>query len=159
MNSDDSDEQSQFVDASKPAKDEAAGATQPTSVELRASLTYRGPTPPPAWLERYEQIVPGSAERMINVAIKASNARIEGASKSNESEIQLKKRAQIFGFAIAVVALVFGFVLAVRGDSVEGFALIVIGAASVVGTFVANAWSRIRRQQTIDKLAQFLDQE
>ena len=86
--------------------------------------------PPPAILEGYERLVPGSAERILAMAESDTKHQQEiefAALRAAESEI---KRGQIFGFSIGIMALVASMLaLAMGSPAVAG----VIGGATVVG--------------------------
>jgi len=91
---------------------------------------YSGPLPHPAILQQYNKIVPGAAERILEMAEQNAKHRRNlqfAALKAQKSEIRI---GQLFGFGIgisalstSIVAMYFGF------PAVAG----IIGGTTVVG--------------------------
>ena len=80
--------------------------------------SWSSPLPPASELSRYDQVVPGSAERIIAMAELAVRGPIEDAAKLTEAEIDSSKRGLSFAMRLtagmAIVAVIF-FALAVAG--------------------------------------------
>lgn len=117
------------------------------------SQSFSGPLPPPEILGRYEEVVPGSAERIIKMAEGQFSHRTELERKVIDSDIQITKNGQRFGFLIALAGLIVAAVVSIYGKQWAGS---VIGGgtlATLVGVFVygSRARNKERDQKNIDK--------
>ena len=86
---------------------------------------HKGPLPSPLVFEQYDQVVPGAAERIIDMAEgeaehKRSMERV--AIEATSAEV---KRGQFLGFIAAIFGLTTALVLGYQGHGV---------AASIVGS-------------------------
>lgn len=112
-------------------------------------FVYRAPLPPPAWMDEYDRIVPGSAERMMNDVHEQSAHRRQIEREESQTESTLAKRGQWFGFATAfagfvavMTAIVGGIVLLYSGVSIgAGLALSLGALAAIAAVFVANRFA------------------
>lgn len=106
----------------------------------RASLIsaqFVGPLPPPSYLAGYENVLPGSAERVLRLAEKEQEHRhkmehllLEAQivdTKDDRSEARL---GQVFALIIGITAILGGSVVSVRGAPLSGG---FIGSSGVVG--------------------------
>lgn len=91
---------------------------------------FSGPIPPPSVLEGYEQIVPGSAERIIRMAEAESTHRQALENRVLLGDLKEARLGQIFGFLIGIFAIGCGTYAAVNGSEIAGG---FIGTAGVVG--------------------------
>jgi uncharacterized membrane protein len=96
--------------SSKPAS--------PATPEARlvASQQWQGPVPPPAALEHFERIVPGSAARLIEMAEAEQKHRhsIEAGTMFTQQEsVRLTARDNLVGMVLGFVALLCGIGAAV----------------------------------------------
>lgn len=103
-------------------------------VATLTSQAMSGPLPPPALLNQYDQIVPGSAERILQMAEREQAHRI-----AVESSVLGEEAAQIkYGrrYAFAVVVLVLGVVVfaILKGAFVVAG---VLGGTTIVGLVAA----------------------
>lgn len=113
------------------------------------SLQYRGPVPPPEWMEHYERIVPGSAKQMMDDVHDQSAHRRQIEREESQTEITLAKRGQLFGFTTAcagfvvvMTGMVGGLYLAYAGVSLGGgIALVLLSLAAIAAVFVANRFA------------------
>jgi uncharacterized membrane protein len=97
---------------------------------------WSGPLPHPEALERYNQIVPGSAERIIAMAEDQHDHRIEIETRVIESNISAQKLGTILGFVVAMTAIVGGSLLVYGGKETSGLTAIITALAGLVGVFV-----------------------
>lgn len=79
----------------------------------RQEITFSGPIPPPAVIEGYERILPGSADRILKMAEEQSKHRQELEKKAIAEDLKQSRRGQLFGFIIALagMALCYFFVM------------------------------------------------
>lgn len=121
------------------------------------SASYEGPLPIPRHFAEYEEILPGSAERILQMAEKRHESRIEAEKvmisiqKSlTEAEIRdkveeriEKRRGQIFALVICTFLIAAGVTAICQGHPGAGATIItacVVGLASVFvyGTHVSD---------------------
>ena len=132
--------------------------TQQTSVkkqelqhEINAQITtmgFIGPLPPPDILKGYEEALPGTAERIIRMAEKEQEARLEAQNKIIDSEISDGRKGVTFAFtlgigALAVAALVVATVPQI-GGAIASAVIGMGGMTSIIGTLITS--TRIRNK-------------
>lgn len=112
------------------------------SFSLRSS-----PYPTPDDLDRYEQIHPGFTDRMLSLTERETDHRIELEKYEARELVSIAKRGQVFGFIVVMVLVGGGIAAILAGHSIAGLAGIGVGAAALVGAFVAPKWSENRRKR------------
>lgn len=118
---------------------------------ITKSEIFSGPLPPPTVLERYNQIVPGAAERIITMAENQSAHRIQLEKSVISSDIHNSKRGQLFGFIIAVLGITFSFILVIKGYQIVGTILGGATLISLVSVFVYGTTSRKNERKAKDE--------
>ncbi len=104
------------------------------AIPLHAS--FSGPLPPPEMLARYDEIIPGSAERILTMAESQSLHRRELEREVVFSRIALSRRGQWLGFAIAIVGLGTSAIIAIYGSALAGGIIGLGTLVSLVGVFM-----------------------
>ena len=112
------------------------------------SETYSGPTPHPEHLRQYEEIAPGSAQQMIDMAHDQARHRQHLEKVVVEGNDKRATHGLYLGWFIAVVVLAFGFVLVLQGRNLAGFITLIAEAATLAGVFVFG-----RLQQKKERIA------
>ncbi len=112
-----------------------------TKVEA-SSLSFQGPLPPPQILNNYDQIVPGSAERIISLWESQVRHRQELEKKAIESDIKQSHYGATLGFIIAIFAIGAGTFLAYIGRPTEGLAAIITALVGLVGVYGWGSYLR-----------------
>jgi len=111
------------------------------------TISHSGPLPSPQTLEGYEKIVPTSANRLIVMAEKQSNHRMNIEKEVITGQLSQSKLGQIFGFIIAVFALSLSFILSLYGHiTVAG----IIGGATVVGLVTVFVIGKRSQSEDLD---------
>lgn len=119
-------------------------------VIVRGELSsFSGPLPPPEILRKFDEVVPGAAERIIKMAEMQFAHRTELEKKVITSDIAQSKRGQILGFGIAIVGLVVAGWISIYGNEWAGGIIGVGTLASLVGVFMYG--SQVRSQERIQK--------
>lgn len=116
---------------------------------ILASYSSVSPIPPPSWMERYDQIVPGSARQMMDDMHAQSAHRREIERQESRAEVSLAQRGQLFGFVTAcagfvvvMIGMIGGLALAYAGISLGGgIALVLLSLACIASVFVANRFA------------------
>lgn len=104
----------------------------PTSPAPSASSIFEG-LPSPEELAKYEKIVPGGAERLIELAEQRAAHREATERRALESEIKSGQVRTIIGFVLALSIGILGGMLLLQGSELAGLILILIDAAALVG--------------------------
>lgn len=98
----------------EPKKEEAKSIIKAMVVMQEES--FSGPIPPPAILKQYEEMQPGSADRILKMAEKQSEHRMELEKKAIGGQVDQSKRGQVFGFILALVCIAVAFCFALFLD-------------------------------------------
>ena len=107
------------------------------SVAISHQSLYQGPVPDPEALKKYEQIQPGFANRLISMAEKEQQSRIQRQNKiieAEKDESKNYKRGQGFAFlsVILIVGLcAYGFFLGFQKESRDIGVAVIVGLASI----------------------------
>jgi uncharacterized membrane protein len=114
---------------------------------IQTSISFSsGPLPPPESLARYNEIVPGAAERILRMAETQSDHRKQLENRTVDSQIRQSDRGQWLAFAIAIAFLIGAVITALYGhDTVAG----ILGGATVVslaGAFIAG---KVQQQRNL----------
>ncbi|HZW94289.1 MAG TPA: DUF2335 domain-containing protein [Candidatus Eremiobacteraceae bacterium] len=121
--------------------------SQSTELRIQAA-SFSGPLPPPDALERYNQILPGAAERIIAMAENQHTHR-QGLEKHViHSNVAAQRLGTILGFIVAMTVVIGGMFLVHEGKSGEGLAAILTALASLVGVFL---YSKHEQQKELAK--------
>lgn len=86
-----------------PNKSVQSVASQDSNKQIAAIMKgefYIGPIPPAAELQKYENIQPGFADRILTMAEKQETHRQKLETKMLEEGIKSERIGQIFGFVI-----------------------------------------------------------
>ena len=106
------------------------------------SQSFSGPLPHPDVLRKFNEIVPGAAERIIKMAEDQSTHRKELEKKVIDSDIARSKWGQILGFIIAITGLGISTIIAIYGSAIAGGVIGVGTLASLVGVFMYGSKTR-----------------
>lgn len=93
---------------------------------------FHGPLPPPETLEKYQRILPGSAERILQMAEReqAHRHRLEAEF------VRISRRGQLFAFFLGLIGLAGGLALVWKGKSVTGLTTFLTILASLTGVYL-----------------------
>lgn len=116
---------------------------------MTAMQSFSGPLPHPDILKKFDEVVPGAAERIIKMAELQSEHRRELEKKVINSGIVREKWGQNLGFIIAVIGLGASALIAIYGSPVVGGIIGFGTLASLVGVFMYG--SKIRSKEREEK--------
>lgn len=97
---------------------------------------YQGPLPPPNALEKYENILPGSAERILRMAEAQAIHRQKQEEKIVNTTTFTQKLGIGFGFSIAMSGILGGIFLIISGFDVGGLVAILGTLTALTGIFI-----------------------
>ena len=100
------------------------------------SEKFSGPIPHPAIMERYNQIIPGAAERILKMAEDQAAHRIGLEKSVIGSDIKKSETGQWFAFIIAVGGLMIAVWSLSKGLQLAGGLIGGIDIASLAGLFI-----------------------
>ncbi|HEY4524486.1 MAG TPA: DUF2335 domain-containing protein [Candidatus Paceibacterota bacterium] len=123
------------------------------SVIVRQSSTqlFSGPLPSPEVLQKFDEIIPGAAERIIKMAEEQSAHRKELEKKVIESDIARSKWGQILGFVIAILGLIVSAIVAIYSNAIAGGVIGIGTLASLVGVFMYGSKTRSQERESKSK--------
>ncbi len=115
------------------------------------ATSFSGPIPPPALLERYNEIIPDGANRILMMAEKQSAHRESLESTVVRANVAAQTRGSIFAFIICMTTIISGTWLISTGRSASGLVSLLGGLAGIVATFVYSQQSQ--RKERVEKEA------
>lgn len=122
-----------------------SATTRVVSVEQRE--LYAGPIPSAREFAKYEEVVPGSADRILRMAEEQSKHRREIEKQVVRASIKNSQRGQLIGFVITMIVLGISVWLLATGRELAGFGTILLDLATLVGVFVYNRVSERKERQ------------
>lgn len=165
MNDQDESKASAESTETKPAPDVQEGELQPRSVdEIRAVIkenpdildeetlasvmmlsmkSHKGPLPAPEDFAAYEKTLPGASGRILSMAEKSQDNRIQQTQRSldlqhdfQEKDFSEARRGQNFGLTVSLVTILGGIVLIALGHDWAGVGLVGATLAAIVVAFI-----------------------
>jgi uncharacterized membrane protein len=97
---------------------------------------FTGPLPPPEILRKYDELLPGSAERIIAMAERQGAHRQRLESEVVTSNCRNERLGMIFGFVICVTAISAGIYAVKMGKEGFGIAAIISALAAPMAVFI-----------------------
>lgn len=97
---------------------------------MSAISHYSGPIPQPEAMAKYENIQTGFADRILTMAEKVNDARIENEKELIKSDKFSRIRGQSFAFTIAILGMLLGGFLIYNDKNIAGLVTL-IGTAIV----------------------------
>jgi len=119
-----------------PTQDVKTTSKMVVEQHIEHHVEFSGPIPPPAILERYEKILPGSAERILSMAEKQSTHRQMMEKRIIFSETSQAKVGMFLAFIIVIAALVIGGYLSLNNRPVNGLISLITAIGVIVASFV-----------------------
>jgi len=120
-------------------------------MNVARAYSFSGPLPPPEVLEKYNQVIPGLAERIITMAEQQSKHR-QGLERTVvESNAFVQKIGPFLGFIVAMTAVGGGIELILKGRDGYGLAAILGALASLAGVFV---YGKSKQKKELDGKAE-----
>ena len=109
--------------------------------------SYSGPLPAPEDFEAYEKVLPGATDRIMSMAEKSLDSRVNNEKAIIDARIKQGVRGQIYGFILALVFIGVATFLALQGHDV--LAGIIAGGdiVSLAVIFVLNREPRKKNEE------------
>src|SRR5437879_5097709 len=128
---------------------------QQAMMRVSQQYSFSGPLPPPEILEKYNQAMPGLAERIISMAEQQARHRQELEKTVIKSNAFVQKVGPFLGFIVAMTAVAGGTLLVLKGKDAYGLAAIIGALASLAGVFI---YGKKKQRKELDDKAQDLAQ-
>ena len=99
-------------------------------------------------LAGYERVLPGAADRIFKLAENEAQADIANRATLLDQRQELlnqRGRGQIFGFTLAILALVIAAILILADKSTAGLVLIAVEALAVASVLITGTVGRRQR--------------
>ncbi len=120
----------------KPARHTVSASVQQLEIS-------QGPLPHPEVFGQYDQILPGSAERLLRLVEQEAEHRRAMETQQLRSEIIETRIGQFMAFLIGIFTIVAGSYTALHGAQVPGA---FIGSGGVIGLVTVFIYGRKRKQ-------------
>ena len=118
------------------------------SFSIETIQKYSAPLPPPEMLQKFNEVLPGLAERIVKMAENQSNHRIEIEKKAIVGQVDQSANGQRYALFLGGLALIIALVLGLTGhDSVA----IAIGSIDIVGLVAAFTFGQRKQRRDLDK--------
>jgi uncharacterized membrane protein len=122
-----------------------AGAVQPVFVATAAS--FSGPLPPPSILKQYDDIVPGGAARIVEMAEKQAEHRRTLESVVVTGDDRRAWSGLRAGFFVTLFAIACGTAVALLGQPWAGATIAGVPTAGLVSVFVIGSSERSKERK------------
>lgn len=127
--------------STEPAPDARGQLLQRTESQY---LSYCGPVPHPVILRQYEDLVPGSAARMIAQADRQTDHRIAIERTVIQSDTERSRLGLKYGFWLSLLSIGGGCVLVGLGHDGAGATIATAAVASLASVFIYGTATRRR---------------
>lgn len=120
-----------------PVKKQQLPSRQQTSQQIvQVTEQFSGPLPPPDVLERYNQIAPDAANRIIAMAEQETGHRRNMEQIIVSNEYREARMGQVCAVIIGSLAIIAGATISVLGAQLAGAAIGGSGVIGLVSVFV-----------------------
>ncbi len=109
---------------------------------VRQTTIHSGPLPHPETLQKYNEIIPNGAERIMIMAEKQQNHRIEIEKIAISGQVHESKMGQRFAFIMGMTGLSMGFICIIMGQGFYGAVFIGGTLVSLVSVFIIGTRSK-----------------
>lgn len=97
---------------------------------IQKASSFSGPIPPPEILKGYNEVLENGAERIIIMAEKQSEHRMQLENHAIKEQLKQSRRGQNFGFTMGIIGLALATILSLTGhETVAG----IFGGTTIVG--------------------------
>ena len=109
------------------------------------STYFAGPLPHPHILKKYEEILPGCADRIIKMAEEQSKHRMGLEKEVVGANIKNEKMGMFFGFTMSFIVIATSTYLVSINKSIEGF----IGYGSMLALYAYNYANQKNKEESL----------
>ena len=102
------------------------------------AVQFQGPLPPPELLKGYDDILPGSANRILTMAEGEQTHRHGMEERSMKYGASIAVIGQLFGFLLALTILGGAMYLLATGKNIAGFGTLIPAICGLVALFMVG---------------------
>jgi uncharacterized membrane protein len=113
-----------------------------------SAKTFSGPIPPPDEMERFNQIIPNGADRIMKMAETQSGHRISIEDYVVRSQQRQSGTGQVFGFIIGLTGLVLAYLAIAAGHDAAGAT---IGGATLLGMVTVFVTGKVAQKKNLQQ--------
>ena len=119
------------------------------SIMMTMEEYHSGPLPHPRILNGYEEIIPGAAERILQMAENQASHRQKIENKVIDSNIKNSQSGIILAFILGMTGIIGGIISVILGFNTAGVLITGGSLAAIVGTFIYG--TRSEKAERIEK--------
>lgn len=121
-----------------PVADPSAGSAGRTSRADRGAgpAAPTGPLPSPDAVQRYEQVLPGAADRIMKLIESQAEHRMDMETSLVEGALRTERLGQVFGLSIVVLVFAVSAWLIDGGHGISGTVLGVTDLVALIAVFL-----------------------
>ncbi|EFP0252342.1 DUF2335 domain-containing protein [Salmonella enterica] len=101
---------------------------------------FQGPVPPPAMLKEYNDVIPGLANRLVELTEKEQSHR----HNIESDNVEISRRGQIMSFVVVLIIIFAAILFGLNGNTVLAGILVGIDLAALVTAFIAGKYYSIK---------------
>lgn len=117
---------------------------------LTQEVRHSGPLPRPDDLARYEQILPGLAERIVRLPEREQEHRHRVVERAVERDYEIRRCGQRYALVGMAILIAFATLLAILGDSAWAARVAIGTVVATVGIFVTGKFADYQSERTKD---------
>ena len=122
------------------------------AMAAQVTRTYSGPIPPPEILREFDQVDPGRAAKLLQLAEDQTRHRMDLESRVIKSDLRRSWAGLACAFLITMTALTIGGGLVYQGHSIAGTMFAGLGLTGLTGSFIYGTRSRRAEREAKQKL-------
>jgi uncharacterized membrane protein len=128
--------QTSFHNPSTGALSRPVSTNSTRSLQVSRTTAFSGPIPPPELLEKYNDIIPEGANRIMLMAEKQQDHRMGLENRVIDGNLKQSSLGLYLGFALSLVITVVGGYLVYLGKNVGGYAALFLPLSALISIFV-----------------------
>ena len=119
-----------------------------TTARLEVESRFSGPLPPPELLARYDEIVPGMADRLMTTFEKQADHRMKLEMTVISGDTRRAWWGLVLAFVFGMVLLGASVYMIANGFEVAGIIVIVTELATLGGSLVYSTYTRRQERRS-----------
>lgn len=136
-------------ESNQVANEQQTASSRGLSASFAVQMSrFSGPIPSPEVLAKYEEVIYGLADKLIDRFEKQSDHRMELEKKVTDADILQSRMGLIFGAVIAMSFLWCSYHLVMSGHDVAGGTLGASSIGGIITTFVVGSKKRQVERET-----------
>lgn len=106
------------------------------TLKIQHSEEFHGPIPPPDLFAKYEQILPGSADRILRMAENQQEHRMQLENKIMTEQLSMSKRGQMCALVVFILGLGISVLFAYFGMKWFAGTFATVTLVTIIGLFI-----------------------